>query len=536
MTTGSTVSAICTGGSGSAATKADGSFQLTSTGTLPCYLRATDITDSSQQFHSIASGSGTTTTANISPLTELVVAQAVGASMSPSDAFDNGAAPSSSVASSLDQAINTTMNALNSAGISGVTGLTGVDPIKSTSFKPAVNGQQGDPIDQAIDSLNAALATSSSSIGQLATAITTSTSSNRAASISAYTSTPQNTECPSLRNMKHRMVTLGGEYHTLIPTSARTLNGTSDSGAQGTISIAWNTTHDNYCKFTFTSTVGTASAPYAGTGTGAVSKASGAIAVKGSVNGAPYLALAFPDQNIPISALAGNWNTIGFDATLKRSKYLTFTLDAAGNASNFQSCSGSLAATCSAMSGSGSVALDTSAQGGYIFTDSSGLQHHAYAFRGASGNISLIVANANHTGITVAAQQRTLKLPVALNSPIEYADIETYLNNSSSYSVGYWDNVIVVNNNTGASTYQRTRTLNNGQTDGRMDVVTINSPRSGMRTRPSSACTLGAIGTRCPDSIQMPLPDMGMNVYGGNGSTTGGTAEDFFGVSMTVSQ
>jgi hypothetical protein len=536
MAAGSNVSAICTGGSGSTTTNADGSYKLSANGALPCYLRATDSNDSTLQFHSIATGSDTTTTANISPLTELVVAQVVGAAMSPSDAFDKGAAPTALIASSLDQAVSTTMTALNNAGISGVTGLTGVNPIKSTTFKPAINGQNGDALDQAIDSLNSALSNASSSIGQLANVMATTTTAVQAtASIAAYTpSQPFTSACPSLRNLKHRMVTLEGQYHTITPIAGtNTLSGISDWNQAGTVSMTWVNSpqqHDNYCKFTFTST-----SNYAGSGTGAVSKASGVISIKGVINGSPYLAIAFPDQNIPISALAGNWNTIGFDSTSNRSKYLTFSLDAAGNASSFQSCSGSFASTCTSLNGGGTVAVDTSSAGGYIFTDSDGLVHHAYAFRGASGNISLIVANANRTGITVAAQQRTLKPPKVVGSPIDYAEIETYLNNNL-FTVGYWDNAVVVNEMTNASTYKRTRTIDNNQSDGRIDYVTINTPRPGMRIRPNNTCTLGVVGHVCPDTVQIPLPDMGMNVYGGNGSTTGGTADDFFGVSMTASQ
>ena len=84
---GATVSIKCAAGTGTATTAADGRYTLTLTGaSLPCALRVVG-TDGSV-FHSVVAGTGTTGTfvANITPLTELLVATATGAS--PGTFFD----------------------------------------------------------------------------------------------------------------------------------------------------------------------------------------------------------------------------------------------------------------------------------------------------------------------------------------------------------------------------------------------------------------------------------------------------------------
>ena len=75
------VQARCQGGSGNARATADGRFQLQiAGGTLPCVLRATDPRDQSR-WHSVSSsGSASSVTANITPVTDMLLARLVGQS------------------------------------------------------------------------------------------------------------------------------------------------------------------------------------------------------------------------------------------------------------------------------------------------------------------------------------------------------------------------------------------------------------------------------------------------------------------------
>ena len=81
------VQARCQGGSGNAQAGADGRFQLQiAGGTLPCVLRATDPRDQSR-WHSVSSsGSASSATANITTVTEMLLARLVG--QDPASYFD----------------------------------------------------------------------------------------------------------------------------------------------------------------------------------------------------------------------------------------------------------------------------------------------------------------------------------------------------------------------------------------------------------------------------------------------------------------
>src|SRR5262245_38926626 len=71
--------AKCSGGNGSATTAADGSYTITlpaGGGSLPCVLRVT--TAGGQALHSVASGSGSSATAHLTPVSELAMAYLAG--------------------------------------------------------------------------------------------------------------------------------------------------------------------------------------------------------------------------------------------------------------------------------------------------------------------------------------------------------------------------------------------------------------------------------------------------------------------------
>lgn len=81
------VQARCQGGSGNAKAAADGRFQLQiAGGALPCVLRATDPRDQSR-WHSVSSsGSASSATANITPVTDMLLARLAG--QDPATYFD----------------------------------------------------------------------------------------------------------------------------------------------------------------------------------------------------------------------------------------------------------------------------------------------------------------------------------------------------------------------------------------------------------------------------------------------------------------
>ncbi|MDO8252265.1 MAG: hypothetical protein Q7T78_21470 [Rhodoferax sp.] len=72
---GAIINAKCVVGTGSATTNADGTYSLVVLGgKLPCLLQITDPADGSK-LHTVATGNGISMTANMTPLTEMLVAR-----------------------------------------------------------------------------------------------------------------------------------------------------------------------------------------------------------------------------------------------------------------------------------------------------------------------------------------------------------------------------------------------------------------------------------------------------------------------------
>ncbi|MEO5883141.1 MAG: hypothetical protein ABIQ06_12055, partial [Caldimonas sp.] len=155
---GAAVSIKCSAGTGTATTAADGKYTVTITGaSLPCALRVVG-TDGSV-FHSVVPGTGSTGTfvANVTPLTELLVAAATGTS--PATFFDGFGSSTVLTSASLTQAI-----AYLTTAVASVTDLTGSNPV-TDALVP------GNALDQKIDAVVASFATAGVTLAQVTAAI-----------------------------------------------------------------------------------------------------------------------------------------------------------------------------------------------------------------------------------------------------------------------------------------------------------------------------------------------------------------------------
>lgn len=135
-------------------TAAGGGFSVSvPTSSLPCALRATPA-GGGQPLHSVANGTGSTLTTNITPLTDLVTALAVNTTAGQTLAawFANPASNLGAVASGLAAAQTTLQNALDTAGYSLPSPF---DPF-ATPFTPAA----GDIYDDLLEALATAISNS----------------------------------------------------------------------------------------------------------------------------------------------------------------------------------------------------------------------------------------------------------------------------------------------------------------------------------------------------------------------------------------
>ena len=170
---GGTVDVKCRNGTGTATTNADGTYTITVVeGAQPCILRAIDPVTKVQLFSIVDSGG---TTANITPITSLVVANTLGDS--PDTAFSsfNSVVYDKITAANISTAVTRVQAATASIGTDA--DMTGVDIMKG-SFRAATDTAGGDDIDKKIDALMATLTAADKKITDLTNQFKTATTNN----------------------------------------------------------------------------------------------------------------------------------------------------------------------------------------------------------------------------------------------------------------------------------------------------------------------------------------------------------------------
>lgn len=174
---GGAVDVTCQAGTGAATTNADGTYSVSvSAGQQPCILRATDPITKLQLHSLVETGA---TTANITPITDLVVANTLGAD--PSTAYSNFTVglQQQVTASNISAAVTKVQAATAALGASA--DMSGIDPMKG-ALQPATANAAGDATDKKIDALMAALAAADKKIADLSAVIKASSSTTDAAS------------------------------------------------------------------------------------------------------------------------------------------------------------------------------------------------------------------------------------------------------------------------------------------------------------------------------------------------------------------
>lgn len=245
-----TVSIKCAQGMGTATTNQDGSYSVTvSGGTLPCILKATDpITQT--DYYSIAETGATR--ANITPLTHLVAANALGDA--PSNAFTNfdGSAQGKISPTKIATAMSNIQAATAALGTDA--DMRGIDLLKA-NFTPATASNSGDSTDQKIDALMTALAAANKRITDLETQLKTATTENSASSnlLSAVGSAKDKLDnCPYARSTLVWVMDLLGTSPTQysVDFRAQTLTRISDNQVFSVLPKSDSSNNPVKCAFT----------------------------------------------------------------------------------------------------------------------------------------------------------------------------------------------------------------------------------------------------------------------------------------------
>lgn len=371
---GAEVQARCAAGTGSASTSASGRYSIDMAGaSLPCLLRVTAADGT--ELHSLAStlddGRSDAATANITPVSELVVAQLGG--QAPAEffaAFDaEGAAAVS--AEAVRQAVDHVVAVLKAAGID----LSGVGQVLSAPLVAAAEGAPGDDFDQKLDALMAQLKASGTT---LTSVIESMARNSPAAPPGARTGAvspaaemllrPAAPNCTALRSGTYRLVFLapgagGAPYTDTLTVDAAALTATGSDGEVTPLLVA------GACRYGL---------PEGGE---LVVSAAGVGVLRSAEEGGLVAGLAFPAQRHAVSATLGDWNYMGLsDGALDLG---TITVDDTGRATSGRFCDS--AGVCEEDPPDARETFVAHADGGFNYDGG-----RAFAFRSGGGEMMLV--------------------------------------------------------------------------------------------------------------------------------------------------
>lgn len=495
---GATITAKCATGTSTATAAADGSYSLRiAGGVLPCVLQAVSGTTT---LHSVASGTGASATANITPLTELVVAQANGGDAAALFSSFNAAAQAKVSSSALSAATTHVQTALAS-----VVDIAGVNPF-TDRLVAATGSATGNALDAKLDVLGSKLGAAKLTLAELMATIVRNGSA--AATVVASQVQPAASHCASLRSGTYTMIDPGAGTAALrarrvtIDVAAMTLR-----DVDGSVHVA-EPVAGKPCHFVSD-----------GGGTNTVVSSAGVLVhhIVPSDGSVARVAVSLPTQAIAPSQLAGTWNTVEFgldngSGSPAVNSYANVVVDAAGKLTKVDDCQ--YLQPCASQTSALPTGFLAAANGDLTVEDSEGSARF-FAFRALSGDMVLVGLPA--TGIIIAARQAPLALPAV-------GDVQTYwdmsINNQGVAGNLFADTRTVTVVDAATGTYTRSASFS-----GTIDGFTVNRPRNGLRSRDTCINSSGA--TVSCGLIAMPLTGMGMTVYGSSVETSA-----FFGLAV----
>ena len=514
-----TVTITCASGTGTTTTATNGSYTKDLTGiTLPCALKAAS-SDGTTVLYSVTTATATsssTQVANITPLTQLLVASLAGTD--PATFFDTVTSSPASItsvvtASAVSTAQTAVLTLLSDAGID-TSSLTSTGLISGSLVAGSNTGYDGileslyTLITSTIDSNPVtALASLTTTVATTSTATTTGTT-NVASLPAALLLKTADTNCSALRS---------GDYWAISPTMGGTIANQYTSGSYNASTKAATNLVGGSTVFSNASTTCRYLAAD-GVSDIVVSQAGLVVARYRDGSNVYRLGFAIPKQTIALSELAGTWNALGFSTTTAGTSYKgemwTATVGSAGVTSDAIGCDGtSPTSTCSAVSTSNLPTFSSNSDGGFNVTTPAFPTDisRAFAYRAGNGDLMLVMVDGDGS-VSTWTKQRTLSLPdvnTIQSASWSIRALSTLVANA--LNISYPATVTAVDSVAGSFT----RTVN--MADGTVDyseTILQNTPRAGYNFRAvGSTTSVSGSGTaNIRERTSLGLRGMGVSV------------------------
>ena len=420
---GGPVAVKCASGTGSATTNSDGSYTVSvSNGAFPCLAKVT--TADGTVLNSVVTGSGSSAVANITPVTQLIVASLAGGDPTAYFAAFDATAASGVTSAKVAAAQTAVVATLKAAGQD----LSGLGDLLTGSLVPATNGSAGNAYDKALDALKTAVTASGITLADLAnTVIATSpntppaTAGGPAIDPASIPSLPaelalkaQAATCSALRSTTYRFVsptpgaTLANQFGSFSFNAATLMQTSLGNGSTAT----WVPVANSPCRFTGPN------------GTDLAVSQAGVIIMRGTNDAGVTLrpVIAFPLQSHTVAEMAGTWNMLGLQArdTVAGQyipKITNATISATGTLSAATECSNNAATPTWSVSGTDcqsitpSVKFAGNADGGIDLQDvTNAVVARLFAYKAGGGELMAVFVGGNGE-FNFVTRERTLSLP-----------------------------------------------------------------------------------------------------------------------------
>lgn len=484
---GAAVNARCAIGGGSATTAADGSYTITiASAELPCVVQVAPT--GATPLHGLAIGSTSSVVAQITPLTQLLVANAAAADPATWFVAFDAAAAARLDAASIASSRSAIVALLAAVGVD----IAPAGDLLTATLRPGVSG---DAYDAALLALAGTLTTAGTTLPELTQAVVTTaigrtTPDPRASLPAELLLRPATTTCAAARSGRYRLVTLvpGGAVGTqfgiaTFDATNRTL--TRADGGVGT----W--TPNGNCRFNDSGTGWSADIVVTAAGVWF-----GRYSVDGGASFRPLLAI--PEQTHTVAELAGTWQQAGMSQAT--GGYSAFTgstgFDAAGTFVSGSECRNDSTWSvdaCSALNGAGLALfapLQSNADGGFEIRDAAtlSLQGRVFAYRAGGGYMMLV--GLSDTGFS-------LWTPQTATQPPEVGTVAYNVNINVNASLASPNTEFTTNTVTAVDTAAGSWTRTQQTVGAAFSYVTTlfaNRPRAGLVFR-GAATVIGSNGT-----------------------------------------
>lgn len=469
---GAAISVVCASGSATATADGNGAYAVSIVGgTLPCVLTATS-SDGATELHSIAAGSGdAATTANITPLSELLVARLAGGDPK---AYVASFTPGTAIAPADVAAAQAAL--LQTLAAAGVDTTAVTDIVGGALTAGSHTGYDG-----VLDQLQVTITTAGSTLSELATAVaSTSTAGTTTGEATVATVlAPASADCVGLKTGTLRVVHFIDGSYGVAQVDAKamtaTLGGTS-------YTLARNAS----CDYTLNDAAATRM----------LVARSGVVVLLQGTGATGTAAIAIPDQALDVADLAGTYDRVqygpAFDSAFGDFGTTIFAADGQNG----------LAVNCPL--GYGQCVQDTqskgalvaNAAGGFDYMEGGVSQNRVFAYRNASGR-TVLLAQDSGGNLIVLAQQTNLALPTAGTTTASW-QFTVNANGIGALSTET-NTVTAVDATAGTATRQFAA-------DSHFDTLAFDAPFPGTRYRASNGCTSSTGGAfACNGVVQLPL-------------------------------